>query len=159
MTIRSPTFVKTYYTQYYTFSFNYYRPGPLQDSTTGGGQGQGRSQDLVSGGTHFGGGATPYFSPQTPNHKGLPLCTFGFPRASGGRPPPPAPLTTPLKAQFSATEGAKAPKFQNSINQSIYSIPGFWKKQKFPQNHKGPPSVYGTATGYQAWFAPCRHAN
>ena len=58
---------------------------------------QGRSQDLVSGGgTHFGGGgATPYFSPQTPNHKGPPLCTFGYLRISGGGAPP-APLTMPL---------------------------------------------------------------
>ena len=59
-----------------------------------------RSQDLVSGGGHpfRGGGPTPYFSPQTPNHKGPPLCTFGYPRISGGggRPPPPAPLATPL---------------------------------------------------------------
>ena len=38
---------------------------------------QGRSQDLVSGGAPIsGGGPTPYFSPQTPNHKGPPLCTF-----------------------------------------------------------------------------------
>ena len=32
-----------------------------------------------------GGGPTPYFSPQTPNHKAPPLCTFGYPRIS---PPP-----------------------------------------------------------------------
>ena len=61
---------------------------------------QGRSQDLVSGGgpTHFGGGPTPYFSPQTLNHKGPPLCTFGYLRISGGgrAPPPPPPLATPL---------------------------------------------------------------
>ena len=52
---------------------------------------QGRSQDLVSGGGHpfRGGGPTPYFSPQTPNHKGPPLCTFGYLRISGGGPSPP----------------------------------------------------------------------
>ena len=49
------------------------------------------------GPTHFGGGPTPYFSPQTPNHKGPPLCTFGYLRISGGGPGPPAPpLATPL---------------------------------------------------------------
>ena len=54
---------------------------------------QGRSQDLVSGGgPHpFRGGPTPYFSPQTPNHKGPPLCTFGYPRISGGARAPPNP--------------------------------------------------------------------
>ena len=36
-----------------------------------------------SKGTHFG-GANPYFSPQTPNHKGPPLCTFGYLRISVG---------------------------------------------------------------------------
>ena len=48
---------------------------------------QGRSQDLVSGGggTHFGGGPTPYFSPQTPNHKGPPpLMYFWLPPDFGG---------------------------------------------------------------------------
>ena len=55
--------------------------------------GQGRSQDLVSGGAPpiSGGGPTPYFSPQTPNHKGPPLCTFGYPWISGGPGPPPPP--------------------------------------------------------------------
>ena len=50
------------------------------------------------GGTHFGGapisGATPYFSPQTPNHKG-PLMYFWLPPDFG---PPPRPLATPLCA-------------------------------------------------------------
>ena len=32
------------------------------------------------GGTHLGEGATPNFSPQSSNHKGPPLCTFGYPR-------------------------------------------------------------------------------
>ena len=61
--------------------------------------GKGVARIWFRGGTHFGGGATPYFSPQTPNHKGPPLCTFGYPRISGGggRPPPPLPhLATPL---------------------------------------------------------------
>ena len=49
------------------------------------------------GGHPFRGGPTPYFSPQTPNHKGPPLCTFGYPRISGGPAPPPRPpLATPL---------------------------------------------------------------
>ena len=41
-----------------------------------------------------GGGATPYFSPQTPNHKGPPLCTFVYPRISGGHHPPGYALVT-----------------------------------------------------------------
>ena len=47
---------------------------------------QGRSQDLVSGGAHpfRGGGPTPYFSPQTPNHKGPPLMYFWLPPDFGG---------------------------------------------------------------------------
>ena len=48
---------------------------------------QGRSQDWVSGGAPISGGPTPYFSPQTPNHKGPPLCTFGYPGFRGGAPP------------------------------------------------------------------------
>ena len=48
---------------------------------------------VSGGGTYFGGGGgpTPYFSPQTPNHKGSLLCTFGYPRISGGPGPPPRP--------------------------------------------------------------------
>ena len=63
---------------------------------------QGRSQDLVSGGGHpFRGGPTPYFSSQTPNHKGPPLCTFGYLRISGGpAPPPPPPWLRPWSPQY-----------------------------------------------------------
>ena len=53
---------------------------------------QGRSQDLVSGGgTHFG-GPDPLFFASDPKSQGSPLCTFGYLRISGGRPP----LATPL---------------------------------------------------------------
>ena len=75
------------------FSTNYYTKNTIEVGCAVSYWSQGRSQDLVSGGgpTHFGGGPTPYFSPQTPNHKGPPLCTFGYPRISGGGPGPPPP--------------------------------------------------------------------
>ena len=49
---------------------------------------QGRSQDLVSGGTHFGGGDSLFFA-SDPKSQGSPLCTFGYLRISGGPPPRP----------------------------------------------------------------------
>ena len=68
------------------------------------------------GGHPFRGGPTPYFSPQTPNHKGPPLCTFGYPRISGGaRAPPPPPWLRPWQAVIFGMEGASldhAPEFE-----------------------------------------------
>ena len=55
--------------------------------------GKGVARIWFRGGPHpfRGGGPDPYFSPQTPNHKGPPLCTFGYLRISGGPGPAPRP--------------------------------------------------------------------
>ena len=62
------------------------------DPTSSGLKGVARIWFRGGGAPISGGGPTPYFSPQTPNHKGPPLCTFGYLRISGGGAgPPPAP--------------------------------------------------------------------
>ena len=70
---------------------------------------QGRSQDLVSGGTHFGGGGDPLFFASDRKSQGSPLSTFGYHRISGGGPAPPGyalgfklDLSQPLKGSLLA---------------------------------------------------------
>ena len=75
---------------------------------------QGRSQDLVSGGgTHFGGGGDPLFFSSDPKSQGSPLCTFGYPRISGGGPPPPlaTPVHVPFRSEAAKHKCVPAPSF------------------------------------------------
>ena len=80
------------------------------------------------GGTHFGGGGgpTPYFSPQTPNHKGPPLCTFGYLRISGGGPAPPPPRPPPGYALVRYIR-----RKQNSTGSSLSNLSGAAKSSKY----------------------------
>ena len=100
---------------------------------------QGRSQDLVSGGHPFrGGGRPPYFSPQTPNNKSPPLCTFGYPRISGGPGPPPR-LATPF---------ANAIEFEDAV-ELMFDLSAPFAQQQWEdvvpksrlQGGKGPASL------------------
>ena len=68
------------------------------------------------GGTHFGGGADPLFFASDPKSQGSPLCTFGYPWISGGRPPPPPPLATPLGSTYTHhTDGNLVHRVKNSL--------------------------------------------
>ena len=62
--------------------------------------GNGVARIWFRGGAPISGGPTPYFSPQTPNHKGPPYMYFWLPLDFGGAGPPP-PLATPLSGGYS----------------------------------------------------------